>query len=173
VQNSAFICHDYQLSYATYPLLLIIVTSCTTTQSSNDEVEKREYLEQVNEVDYKILALEDFEQEFINNGKLEAAERVALKFKVGGQVAALKVKNGDYVNQGAVLAFLHQQEYQRAIEDATIAMKKAKVDMLDFLLGQGYQVKDSLKVSADLREIAPIRSGYSAAKNQMKKYNMS
>jgi hypothetical protein len=29
--------------------------------------------------------------------------------------------------------------------------------MLDFLLGQGYQVKDSLKVPADLREIAPIR----------------
>jgi hypothetical protein len=30
-------------------------------------------------------------------------------------------------------------------------------------------VKDSLKVPADLREIAAIRSGYSAAKNQMKK----
>ena len=41
--------------------------------------------------------------------------------------------------------------------------------MLDFLLGQGYQVKDSLKVPADLQEIAAIRSGYSAAKNQMKK----
>jgi len=154
---------------AAFLLLLIIVTSCTTTQSSNEDTEKREYLEQVNEVDYKILVLEDFEQEFISNGKLEAAERVVLKFKVGGQVTVLKVKNGDYVNQGSVLATIHQQEYQRAIEDAAIALKKAKVDMLDFLLGQGYQVKDSLKVPADLREIAAIRSGYSAAENQMEK----
>ena len=78
-------------------------------------------------MDYKILTLEDFEQEFISNGKLEAAERVALKFKVGGQVAALKVKNGDYVNQGAVLASLHQQEYQRAIEDAAIAFTRSEM----------------------------------------------
>ena len=39
--------------------------------------------------------------------------------------------------------------------------------MLD--LGQGYQVKDSLKVTADLREIAAVRSGFSAAENQMRK----
>jgi hypothetical protein len=43
-------------------------------------------------VDFKILVLEDFEQEFISNGKLESAERVVLKFKVGGQLAAMKLK---------------------------------------------------------------------------------
>ena len=118
-------------------------------------------------MDYKILALEEFEQEFISNGKLEAAERVVLKFKVGGQVASLRVKNGDYVSKGAIVTTLHPEEYQRAIDNATIALKKAKVDMLDFLLGQGYQVKDSLTVPADLREIASIRSGYSSAKNQL------
>jgi len=161
----------YPINYnAAYLLLFVTFTACSTsTQPSNDVAEKREYLEQVNEVDYKIMMLEDFEQEFISNGKLEAAERVVIKFKVGGQVAALKVKNGDYVTKGAVLATLHQQEYQRAIEDASIALKKAKVDMLDFLLGQGYQVKDSLKVPADLREIAAVRSGFSTAENQMKK----
>lgn len=148
---------------AIHLLFLITITACSSSQSSNDESEKREYLEQVNRVDYKILALEDFEQEFISNGKLEAKERVVLKSKVGGQVRSLNVKNGDYVKAGSVLALLKQEEYKRAIEDATIAMKKAKVDMFDFLLGQGYKVQDSAKVPDDLWDFAAIRSGYSAA----------
>ncbi len=152
---------------AVYLFLLVIITSCSSTQSSNEEVEKREYLEQVNQVDYKILTPEDFEQEFISNGKLHAHERVIIKCKVGGQVEKLNVINGDYVKKSAVLAALDQEEYNRAIDDATIALKKAKVDMLDFLLGQGYQVKDSVKVPADLQEIAAIRSGYSGAGNQL------
>ena len=78
--------------------LLAIITACSSSQSSNEESEKREYLEQVNQVDFKILALEDFEQEFISNGKLEAAERVVLKFKVGGQVVSLRVKNDSYAS---------------------------------------------------------------------------
>jgi membrane fusion protein (multidrug efflux system) len=151
-----------------YLMLLLVATSCSSSHYS-DEAEKREYMEQVDKVDYKILALENFEQEFISNGKLEAAERVVLKFEVGGQLATLKVKNGDYVYKGSVLAVLNQEEYKRSIEDAAIALKKARVDMLDFLLGQGYQIKDSLKVPAELKEIASIRSGYSVAKNQMKK----
>lgn len=153
---------------AVFLLLPIIISACTSTQSSNEDVVKRNYLEQVNQVDYMVLSSKVFEQEFISNGILKAHERVTMKFKVGGQINELNVKNGNYVKKGAILARLSKDPFQRAIEDAMIAKKKARLDMLDFLIGQGYDVQDSSKVPSDLREIAMIRSGYSNAQNQLK-----
>lgn len=47
------------------------------------------------------------------------------------------ISTGEQICQGAIVTTLHPEEYHRAIDNATITLKKAKVDMLDFFTGAG------------------------------------
>ncbi len=129
------------------------------------DASKLVYTPEVNEVEVVTLRRQTFPMQLVANGKLAAAQRSALYFAESGQIVELPVQNGSSVARGAVLARLDDAEQRTALESARIELERTRLEYLDVLAGLGWAVADSASVPADVRDLAGIRSGYSAARN--------
>ena len=152
-----------------YPILLVaalLMTGCKGTKTAElADDSKLAYTPEENEVEVVTLKRQVFPMQLVANGKLEAAQRSALYFRESGQVVELAVRNGVSVARGAVIARLDDAEQRLALESAAIDLERTRLEYLDVLAGLGWAVSDSAAVPADVRELAGIRSGYSAARN--------
>ena len=109
------------------------------------------------------LAEVDFQHELISNGKLAAKRRVDLRFESQELIAHIYVKNGDRVRKGMKLAEQDAFKLKNQVDQALDALEKAKLEMQDVLIGQGYMLADSAKVPAATRRLARLKSGYDQA----------
>lgn len=66
--------------------------------------------------------------DFLVNGKLAANQDLTLISEVNGRVVSLKVKEGDRVTQGQVLAVVESTYSSLDLQNATEALQKLKVD---------------------------------------------
>src|SRR5690606_6903297 len=115
----------------------MIVIACSEGRTEDNTAGTKVYEEKLEEVDVMILRRTDFRKEIISNGKLSAFRKSDLKFRVSGELKELKVKNGDVVKTGQIIAVLDQFEYRQRLEHAEMALKKASIDLEDALLGYG------------------------------------
>lgn len=146
------------------------VTSCGGKKTSEEGKDgKLQYSPQVNEVEVITLERTDFARQLLSNGKLAASRKSALLFGTSGKIASINVKNGSVVGAGATIATLDRPDLRLALESADIALKKAEIDLYDFLAGQGYSAHDTASVSKDLLATARMRSGYTTAENGLSK----
>lgn len=153
---------------ATLSLLASVSCGNNVAKSGDEGMEgKLEYAPQTNEVEVITLERGDFSRQLLSNGRLKAARKSALSFGTSGKIATLNVKNGDRVAAGSVIAGLDRPDLEISLESARLALKKAELDLSDFLAGQGYPVGDTSTVPPQLMETGRIRSGYSAAVNQL------
>lgn len=148
----------------------LAVTSCGEKKTSEEGKDgKLQYSPQVNEVEVITLERTDFARQLLSNGKLAASRKSALLFGTSGKIASINVKNGSVVGAGVTIATLDRPDLRLALESADIALKKAEIDLYDFLAGQGYSAHDTASVSKDLLAIARMRSGYTTAENGLSK----
>lgn len=144
---------------------------CGCNSIANKEgknLEKRKYLNEANPVEILVLQISDFKKELVSNGHLKARKKSVLKCKISEELIKVNFRNGDYVQKGAVIAELNSYNQRLRLEKAKTALKKAELELADFLLGHGnLELKDSLKISPELFEIAKIRSGYAEAKSEL------
>lgn len=126
---------------------------------------KLQYTPEVNEVTVTTLVRAPFSMQILANGKLSATQKSSLYFKESGQIVSLDCSNGTFVHKGAVLARLDDSGQKAMLETARIEMERARIEYLDILAGQGYQLADTASVPEDVRALAGIRSGYSKALN--------
>ena len=146
------------------------LTSCGGKKTSEEGRDgKLQYSPQVNEVEVITLERTDFARQLLSNGKLAASKKSALLFSTSGKIASINVKNGSVVGAGATIATLDRPDLRLALESADIALKKAEIDLYDFLAGQGYSARDTASVSKDLMATARMRSGYTSAENGLSK----
>jgi len=150
--------------------LLIFILACNSNSGDKEKaLEKRQYLKEANPVEILILAPSDFKKELVSNGHLKARNKSVLKCKVSEELVKVNFRNGDFVQKGAVIAELNSYNQSLRLEKAKTNLKKAELELADFLLGHGnLALKDSLKISPELFEIAKIRSGYTEAKSELK-----
>lgn len=146
------------------------LTSCGDKRTSEEGRNgKLQYSPQVNEVEVITLERVDFARQLLSNGKLAASKKNALLFGTTGKIASINVKNGSVVNAGATIATLDRPDLSLALKSADIALKKAEIDLYDFLAGQGYHARDTVSISDDLLAMAKMRSGYTTAENGLSK----
>ncbi|MBL7473290.1 efflux RND transporter periplasmic adaptor subunit [Robertkochia sediminum] len=127
-----------------------------------------------NEVSISILQSETFFKEIISNGKLEAAQRSSLRLEVGGVLEKLNVTNGSRVKKGEVMAVLADYTYRTEFTQASLALKKAKLEFDDMLVTRGYDPAHTGDIPKHLYEMAALRSGYqeALARTELAKYNL-
>jgi len=116
-----------------------------------------------NEVTVMKLEEGNFYHELISNGKLSARKHVDLRFESGEPIDAIYVKNGDRVTKGQKLATLSTFRLNNKLAGAKDALEKAKLELQDVLIGQGYMLADSAKVPAATMQLVRIKSGYDQA----------
>lgn len=119
-----------------------------------------------NEVTVQTLKYEIFEHELVSNGKTSAGAMADLKFETTGVVAHIYVKNGDRVVKGQKLAELDKFRLKNKTAQAEDALEKAKLELQDVLIGQGYPADDHSKVPEDIMKLARVKSGYDQSLSQ-------
>ena len=65
-------------------------------------------------------------KDFHFSGKVKENREVNLSFRVGGPLAQLKVKEGDYVNKGQVIAEIDSRDYEIKLQAAEAQFKQTK-----------------------------------------------
>jgi RND family efflux transporter MFP subunit len=123
------------------------------------------------------LRTQEFEHEIVSNGRISAQQIAELRFAAAaGSNVPVKifVQNGAFVAAGTAIAmldtFLLSNSYSQAVDN----LRKARLDLQDVLIGQGYQLADSALIPPEVFTLASIRSGYNNAQTQyaLAKYNL-
>ena len=145
-------------------LTSLLVLACGNRGGNNIEKDGRLQQEpEVNSVEIITLQRTDFHRQLLSNGKLAAAARADLSFTTGGPLQSVNVRNGQRVRSGEVLARVSRPDLELSLESARTALKKAEMDLYDYLVGQGYPARDTLSVPVEILEVARMRSGYAVA----------
>jgi RND family efflux transporter MFP subunit len=115
------------------------------------------------EVSVKRIEYEDFSYELISNGSIAAANKVNLYFQSQDVIQKIYVKNGQPVTKGQKIAELNPFRMEIAMNQAKETLERAKLDLQDVLIGQGYY--DTIHVPAEVMKIARIKSNYDQSLN--------
>ena len=115
-----------------------------------------------NFVDTMVLHKVVFNKQIKCNGKLRAVAKSELAMPTGDVLHAIYVKNGTAVKKGDLLASVDKCDAKRELEKAEQDMEKARVELVDKLIGQGYDDGQE-NVPEQILRRAKITSGYTAA----------
>jgi len=127
------------------------------------------------EVKAFVLREQDFQRELVSNGMVRAAQKADLRFENAEIVEDIFVKNGQQVKKGQKIAQLEPFKLESALKQASDNLEKAKLDLQDILIGQGYAPEDSLKVPEETMRIARVKSnyGHSLVQYEMARHDLS
>lgn len=157
------------MRYLTLAFLTFLLFSCgTKTKENATNAEKRQYTEQQNPVEVIVLQKGPFRKELVNNGKLVALRKSELQFRVGEQLEKLSFRNGDAIKAGQVIAELNPFTYRQQVANIQIQLKRARLEMQNVLIGQGYNTMDSTAIPPHIYEMAAIRSGFAEASQSLR-----
>ncbi|MCG8307106.1 MAG: efflux RND transporter periplasmic adaptor subunit [Cytophagales bacterium] len=150
-------------------LFLLFACGVVNDEKKDHTLEKRQYLREPNLVDVLILETSGFKKELVSNGCLKAKRKSILKCELSEELVELNYRNGDWVKQGAIIAELQSDDQRSRLERAKTVLKRAELELADFLLGHGnLALKDTADMSKDLLEIGKVRSGYLDAQHELR-----
>ena len=107
-----------------------------------------------------------FSHELVSNGKIVARGKADLRFETAEIIEKIYVKNGDFVKKGQKLAELDKFKLHNQLLQAADALERAKLELQDVLIGQGYAVEEYDKVPQDVMKLAKVKSGYDQSLSQ-------
>ena len=152
-------------------LLLFLLGVCSCNDEAKNKPEEqamdatREKLNN-NYVDTLVLSKSTFSKQINCNGKLRAIAKSDLVMPTPGMLKSVLVHNGSLVKKGALLAVIDKENATIELEKAQQEMERTSIDLLDKLIGQGFD-EDTTGVPAAILKRAKITSGYTAAQNQL------
>ncbi|MFI3263495.1 MAG: efflux RND transporter periplasmic adaptor subunit [Rikenellaceae bacterium] len=143
---------------------LAFLCSCGTSDKEKKEetMSKSEIKERVNLVDTINLQRGTFNKQITCNGKLRAVEISNLNFTSDGDISEIKVYNGTLVKKGELLAVLDTENARIALEKAKQDLEKSYMDLIDNVIGQGYEA-DTTKVPDLVLKNSKMSSGYNSS----------
>ena len=143
-------------------ILAVLLAACsgTNTESTSEEGVSVVLPDEANEVTVEVLKKRPFEHELVSNGKITAGQQADLHFESEGVLAQVYVKNGERVRAGQKLAELDKFELANQVVQAKDALAKARLDLQDVLIGQGYAANDTAHVPQEVMKLARVKSGY-------------
>lgn len=146
-------------------LLLVIGVMAACTNKKNTASESEEGVSTVlpeskNEVTVEVLQRKAFNHELVSNGKVSSRSKADLHFESSEIIAHIYVKNGDRVKKGQKLAELDKFRLNNKLAQAEDALLKARLELQDVLIGQGYNIDQWDNVPAETMKLAKVKSGY-------------
>lgn len=114
----------------------------------------------------KVMKLEPkvFSHEIVSNGKMSAHDFADLRFLSSDAVIEkIYVKNGDHVRKGQTIASLDRFKIENTLKQNNNDLAKARLELADVLIGQGYDPEKPELVPAETMKLARLRSGMDQA----------
>lgn len=144
-------------------LFAAIVLGCKNSQK--DAAQTNTMPEAIPEVDTMSLKTQYFQKQILCNGHLRPIQKIDLTLpQSGGFVTSIKVRNGQRVSAGTVLAEMDSRDKVLDLNKAKNDLERAKIELQDKLIGLGYN-GDEEKIPADILRRAEILSGFTTAKH--------
>ncbi len=157
-------------------IMVIVLFSCSSNSENKGVEEDPVKIIEDKPAEVKALRLEysDFHYELISNGTVAAMSKADLRFQSQDNIVKIYVKNGQWVSKGQKLAELDKFKMKNALDMSREALDRAKLELQDVLIGQGYSIADSLKIPAETMKIAKLRSNYEQSVNNyaLAEYNL-
>ena len=152
-------------------LLFLLLAVCSCNDEANKKPEEQAMdatREKLNNsyVDTLVLHKSTFSKQINCNGKLRAIAKSELVMPTPGILKNVLVHNGSLVKKGALLAVIDKENATIELEKAQQEMERASIDLLDKLIGQGFD-EDTTGVPTAILKRAKITSGYTTAHNQL------
>jgi len=111
-----------------------------------------------------------FNVELVSNGKAEAHRKATVHFELDDVVREVRVKNGDRVPPGEVLAVVDDEKAQAALEEAHLSLQKSLLELKSALLGDGLKtLEDTVKLTPARKKAIYLQSGYAASQKALRK----
>jgi RND family efflux transporter, MFP subunit len=158
--------------------IVLMSALCSCSSSKENEAEKDDDVTEIvndkpAEVKAKLLEYQDFNYELISNGTIAALNKADLRFQSQETIIKIYIKNGQRVIKGQKLAELDKFKLDNNVEQSRESLERAKLDLQDVLIGQGYSLSDSARIPPEVMKIAKIRSNYEHNYNNyvMSKYH--
>ena len=148
---------------------LISMYSCGNQRPASDEAATTFSNPEPDTTDVPVALIKRgiFLKQTFSNGILEAAQKVEIPFQVQGIIREIAVRNGDFVNEGQLLARLDDNSQELELAQARLAYNRAMLELEDLLLGLRHSMKDTASIPGDIWRMAKLRSGYDDAKLQL------
>lgn len=143
------------------------ITGCTSDKTEMEKTGRLQYEPETNMVDVIRLEKGPFFRQLTANGKLQAHKKTAMYFDSQDIIVDIRAENGMSVDAGDTLALQDVSDELLELEAAEIALAKAELEYMDVLAGQGFGLADTASAPGHVKELAEIRSGYSAAMNSL------
>ncbi|MCY4778310.1 efflux RND transporter periplasmic adaptor subunit [Sphingobacterium sp. UT-1RO-CII-1] len=168
---------SYKKHWTCAAILMLLIAACQSTHKEQEEEETHVQTilpENEKQVKTTVLKNEAFSHELVSNGTIGAQQKADLYFESPDILEAIYVKNGQQVVKGQKIAMLTQFKLQSALRQAFDNVEKAKLELQDVLISQGYVLRDSLKIPPETLRIAKIKSNYenSLIQLEMAEFNL-
>lgn len=156
--------------------LMSLMTSCSHEKEKSSESEettkhseRKQEAEKPEEVSVLTLKPCEFAYNIVSNGVVTAAQYVDKYFTASGAVVEhIYVKNGQYVSRGQILATLDRFKLENTVATARNTLERAKLDLADALIGQGYNPEDMSEIPDEIMRLARVRSGVIQYETQLR-----
>lgn len=111
-----------------------------------------------------ILAIrKTFVAQTITNGKVLASQEIPLSFQGQGIIDNIRIRNGEVIKPGQLLASLQNDTQELALLEAQLQLEESRVEINDQLITQGGKRGDTVSVSREVFAYIKLRSGYNRA----------
>lgn len=156
----------------------ILFLSCSSPKNENTDESEKEgtQISADKSTPVKVLRLSAsiFSHDLIANGSISSQRMADLKFESSEKIVRIYVKNGDRVTKGQKIAELDRFKLKNTFLQSRDNLERSRLELQDVLIGQGYSLKDSLRIPSDIMKIARIKSNYdqSLISYQIADYNL-
>lgn len=152
-----------------YFIAVAALASCAPKQEEKDTVSPRvEAADNTTEVTVMTLEPKMFSHEIVTNGKIAASSYVDLRFaNSSAPIEKINFKNGQRVRKGETIASLDLFKLEKMLATAVNSLERSRLDYAEALIGQGYDPEDTIKVPAEVKRLAKLRSGMNQAEIQL------
>jgi len=150
-------------------ILLFLTVSCvdekpteTTHEPANSSVSSSGI-----SVRTKVIEQTDFQKQIIANGVVEALQKTEIRFKTSERLSSIKVKNGQHVVKGQILAVLDNAILTNQLNKAQIDLDKAKNKLLEEKINYGIGGASNDAIDPVILNNLKIKSGVYEAENAL------
>ena len=157
--------------------LLVLLFACSSNKEKdeNKNEETTDILpDKPTEVKTKLIKVEMFHYELVSNGTVSAIRKADLRFQTSEVVTGIFVKNGDKVVKGQKLASLDTFKLRSNLEQTKDNLERARLELQDVLIGQGYSLNNQSAIPEDIMKIAKVKSNFDQSRinYEMAEYNL-
>ena len=165
--------YDMNNKFLVLCFLCICLPGCTKKGDSNEGNVSTVLPDEITEVRVMPLHYTDFQHELVANGTIVAQNKADLRFQTSENIAAIYVKNGDRVSKGQKIAMLDPFKLQNSLAGAKDNLERARLELQDVLIGQGYSLNDTTGIPKEVMQLAKVKSNYDQSLNnyELAEYN--